>query len=318
LNYCRLPRWIAKSVFAIWIMLLISSYPAVGSEATVEAYQSGDYAESRQIWSNWAEAGDYIAIFNLGLLYYQGLGVPVEMDRAAKFFYQSAIQGYAPAQYMYGRYHESGQTADSSPASARFWTSIAARQGHANASFRYGKYLVEGYGGAKDTQLGLRWLRTAEKLQVTAANRYLSEFESRLPGVITEDEGKLTAKLTEGRGTLKQRKEFYQGQKAFITQDYQTAVSTWVPLAEQGMAKAQYGVAFMLESGWGVVQDYSEAAYWYKLSAQKGHRKAQFNLGKQYLEGRGVKGNEGIGLYWIQSAADLGEVRAIKFIRELQ
>ena len=176
---------------------------------------------------------------------------------------------------------------------------------------------MEGYGGPRDSQTGLKWLQLADKEGVVGANEYLADFESRLPGVATEDKGQLIAKLKEGRGTLKQRKAFFEGQKAFITQNYQKAISIWVPLAEQGMAKAQYGLAFLLESGWGVVQDYVEAAYWYKLSAQKGHRKAQYNLGKMYLEGRGVEQNEGIGLYWIQSAADLGEVRAAKFVQEL-
>ena len=303
----------------IWVYLINYSVPVAASlQAGNEAFMSGDFAEARILWSQ-SDNPHPQSLHNLGMLYSQRIGVPKELDRAASFFYQAAIQGYAPSQYWYAL-NLLNQTEDQINSSEIiFWLKNADAQGFAAASYELGKQYVDGLHTEKNLPLAISYLQKAVDANISEAERLLSTIEIDLPGVTkNSDETQITARLTEGRGTLAQRKLFYKGQKAFIRQDYDIAVQHWAPLAEQGMAKAQYGIAFMLESGWGVVQDFKEAAYWYKLSAQKGHRKAQFNLGRMYVDGRGIEQNEGIGYYWIQSAADLGEERAIEFMRKLQ
>lgn len=108
-----------------------------------------------------------------------------------------------------------------------------------------------------------------------------------------------------------------EGQRAFNAQDYEAAMAAWRPLAEKGVAEAQYGVGFMYESGWGVDQDFGEAFSWYQQAAQQGHIKAQYNLGMLYRNGQGVSQNDALGLYWIQTAADQGDERAADYLREL-
>lgn len=108
-----------------------------------------------------------------------------------------------------------------------------------------------------------------------------------------------------------------QGQRAFNAQNYDQALEAWQPLAEQGVADAQYGIGFMYESGWGVDQDYSRAYRWYQLAAQQGHVKSQFNLGMLYRNGKGVAQNDALGLYWIQTAADRGDERALNYLKNL-
>lgn len=107
----------------------------------------------------------------------------------------------------------------------------------------------------------------------------------------------------------------YKGQQAFNLQNYADAFSYWRPLAEKGVAEAQYGVGFMYESGWGVARDYDQAFRWYQLAAQQGHRKSQFNLGLLYRKGEGVVKNDALGFYWIQTAADQGDERAQEYLR---
>lgn len=108
-----------------------------------------------------------------------------------------------------------------------------------------------------------------------------------------------------------------RGQRAFNAQDYDEAFAAWRPLAEEGVADAQYGIGFMYESGWGVDRDYSEAYRWYQLAAQQGHVKSQFNLGMLYRNGNGVAQNDALGLYWIQTAADRGDERALSYLKKL-
>lgn len=107
------------------------------------------------------------------------------------------------------------------------------------------------------------------------------------------------------------------GQQAFNRQNYQAAFDAWRPLAERGVVDAQYGIAFMYESGWGVEEDFSKAFRWYQLAAQQGHVQSQFNLGMLYREGKGVARNDALGLYWVQTAADGGDERALTYLQNL-
>ena len=70
--------------------------------------------------------------------------------------------------------------------------------------------------------------------------------------------------------------------------DYVTVLKLWMPLAEQGDAKAQIIVGGMNEGGLGVPKDYTEAMNWYGKAAAQGYAMAQISLGGMYDGGQGV------------------------------
>ena len=72
--------------------------------------------------------------------------------------------------------------------------------------------------------------------------------------------------------------DLQDGLDAYDRKDFKTAYKLWLPLAEQGNAKAQINLGFMYANGLGVLQDYKEAAKWYRLSAEQGLAEAQYNL----------------------------------------
>jgi len=82
--------------------------------------------------------------------------------------------------------------------------------------------------------------------------------------------------------------DFDKGLTAAQNGDFATALKEWEPLAEQGLAKAQFNLGVMHEYGDGVPQDYKEAVRLYRLAADQGFAKAQFNLGVMYEYGHGV------------------------------
>ena len=51
--------------------------------------------------------------------------------------------------------------------------------------------------------------------------------------------------------------------------DFKTAYQLWLPLAEQGVAEAQYNLGVMYRNGLGVLQDYKEALRLFRLSAEQ-------------------------------------------------
>jgi len=72
--------------------------------------------------------------------------------------------------------------------------------------------------------------------------------------------------------------DFQDGLDAYKRQDYKTAYKLWLPLAEQGDAKAQYNLGQMYYDKKEVPQDYKEAVKWYRLAAEQGNAEAQINL----------------------------------------
>lgn len=67
--------------------------------------------------------------------------------------------------------------------------------------------------------------------------------------------------------------------------DYDTAVSKWQPLADQGDAAAQFNLALMYHRGLGVAHDEASAVSWYQKSAANGYSRAQEFLAVAYREG---------------------------------
>jgi TPR repeat protein len=65
-------------------------------------------------------------------------------------------------------------------------------------------------------------------------------------------------------------KLFQEGMRCHHEGDYPEALSCWIPLAETGVAEAQYNVGRMYGYGEGVAQNYVEAYAWFILSARNG------------------------------------------------
>ena len=68
--------------------------------------------------------------------------------------------------------------------------------------------------------------------------------------------------------------DFQKGLDAVQRGDYTTALREWKPLAEQGVAFAQYNLGVMYAKGQGVIQDYVRAHMWWNLAASSGNKNA--------------------------------------------
>jgi hypothetical protein len=97
--------------------------------------------------------------------------------------------------------------------------------------------------------------------------------------------------------------DFGKGLEAYERGDYATALHEWQPLAEQGIAVAQYNLGVMYDNGQGVMQDYAAAVKWYDLAAAQGFADAQYNLGNMYAAGKGVVQDDVVAVKWYDLAA---------------
>ena len=75
------------------------SLPVVAQDLNkgTDAAERGDYAAALREWRPLAEQGDRIAQFNVGLLYFEGLGVPQDENEAVKWVTKAAEQEFPPA-----------------------------------------------------------------------------------------------------------------------------------------------------------------------------------------------------------------------------
>ena len=104
--------------------------------------------------------------------------------------------------------------------------------------------------------------------------------------------------------------DFQKGFAAAQTGDFATALREWTPLAEQGVAQAQFNLGLMYSLGNGVLQDYKTAAKWFTLAAEQGNATAQLNLGLMYDYGEGVLQDYKTAAKWFTLAAEQGNATA--------
>jgi TPR repeat protein len=80
---------------------------------------------------------------------------------------------------------------------------------------------------------------------------------------------------------------FKDGEAAYQSGDYETAVRLWRPLADRGDAGAQSNLGEMYANGRGVPQDYAQAVVWFRKAADQGDAGAQRGTARfVYSEGR--------------------------------
>ena len=96
------------------------------------------------------------------------------------------------------------------------------------------------------------------------------------------------------------------GVDAYDAGDFQTALKNWIPLAEQGDARAQIHVYMMHSHGEGVTQNDKEAMRWLRLAVEQGDARAQFELGGEYKVGLSVTRDFKEAMKWHRLAAEQG------------
>lgn len=119
-------------VGCLFSVLSLSPVPAADFTAGTKAYEKGDYATALKEWEPLAKAGGSAAQFNLGLLYYDGRGVPQNFAEAALWFQQAADRGYAKAQHNLGAMYAVGKGVKRDYLKAYVWLSLCAAAGESS------------------------------------------------------------------------------------------------------------------------------------------------------------------------------------------
>ena len=101
---------------------------------------------------------------------------------------------------------------------------------------------------------------------------------------------------------------------AYRVGDYKTALREYKILAEQGDAKAQFGLGAMYLDGKGIIQDYKSAFPWITKAAEQGHSRAQLFLGIMYDDGIGTDQDNKAAFHWFTKSGEQGNAEAQFFL----
>ncbi len=111
-------------------------------------------AETRQQ----ADQGDAIAQFDLGWMYFWGLGdLPQDFTQAVTWWRRAAAQGQASAQYNLGLMYRDGRGVPQDFTQAMAWYRKAADQGSAVAQYNLGVMYRDGRGVPQDYVEAHKW-----------------------------------------------------------------------------------------------------------------------------------------------------------------
>ena len=105
--------------------------------------------------------------------------------------------------------------------------------------------------------------------------------------------------------------QFEDGQTAYDRGEYATALQLWQPLADQGVAQAQFNVGEIYLDGKGVPTNETEGLKWLQFAAEQGYAEAQNTLGNLHINGQeiglAVPKDYAEALKWYRLAAEQGD-----------
>ncbi len=113
----------------LWLAALAVPASAQNFKTGLDAYDRGDFATAIKEWQPLAERGDARAQFNLGVVLFNGQGIPHDPLKAVEWYRAAADQGYGPAQANLSFMYETGQGLLQNYIEAYKWSTLAADHG---------------------------------------------------------------------------------------------------------------------------------------------------------------------------------------------
>lgn len=139
----------------------------------IEAGKRGDYHEALNIFRTLSELGHADSQFALGVMLYDGKGIPSDYEQAARWYREAALHGHANAQFNLAYMYREGQGVQQDDHEALRWNTLAAEQGHARAQHNVAVMYEEGQSVPRDFVEAQRWYRLAAKQGLASAQNKL-------------------------------------------------------------------------------------------------------------------------------------------------
>lgn len=248
----------------------------------------------------------------LGFMYASGLGVDKNMQLALLWFLAAAKQNEKVAQHNLGNIYFVGYfdgkdiKQDDAKAVHFFWHSAV--QGHAPAQFNLGCLYEMGRGIEKNDKEARRWYRLATLAGESRATESLAAMHCHR-GVemgAVEDFNLLKGLVENNKASVQYALGLMYGYGCGIQKNLAEAAKYYKLAADQNHVNAQIRLGWLHFKGEGVEKDERAAAELFRAGASQGNKRAQSNLAFMYANGYGVEESIPNAITWFRQAAKQG------------
>jgi len=311
-------------------------------ELAFSALDERDYDEAYLIFHALAVHGDGTAQYQLGSLYYQGLGIRQDYSDASLWYRRASEQGNVDAQYSLGNMFLMGEGVKQDDAKASFWYQKAAAQGHTSAKHNLDN--IQRVSRSKSEFVGEED-QTNEVIELSNAGSEPEEKESSggffrklfsrdknesdtpySSQTSMENEKDLADEVAVQENTDEQSETideennergffsriFGKGDKQQSSDKLATISDDEEPVVTEDTKENlsttvndyKKGIAYTF--GEGVSQDNVAAFNWFMKAAEQGYAPAQYKVGAAYAYGDGVEKDQKEATKWYTAAAQQG------------
>ncbi|MSU03480.1 MobP3 family relaxase [Tissierella pigra] len=225
-----------------------------------------DFEEAFCLFRSEAEKGNALAMFNMGRMFADGLGIEIDIEESYKW-YEKALNAFHKVEsrkpwkyteYRIGKMYSQGLGTEEDYEKAAYWLTLSAKERYKFAEYSLGGLYYRGQG--------------VEQSYESAFDLYLKSAKQGFPYADFE-----AAKMyRDGIGTDRNKEEsdkyFYSAFIGFKRLEKQSHDD-----------KIQYRLGWMLQNGIGTEKDIGEAKQYYEKSAKLGNTFACYSLAKLIL-----------------------------------
>lgn len=199
-----------------------------------------------------AKKRDAQAEYTLGLMAYEGRGVPRSPSQARRLMERAALRGHLDAQNTLGFFLQHGVGGSVNLEKAREWYEAAADRGHALAQANAAWMAQEGLGGRQDAVVALTWYRKAAgqgviEAEWNAANLLERGGFGQLPD--PEAAADAYARAAKRYPLASFRLAQMLEQRTVAARPDGTALERYLQAAGAGLAEAQFAAGRLLLAG---------------------------------------------------------------------
>ena len=304
---------------------------------TGDSDTSPDFEKARRLLLEEVQAGNALAMFDLGRVSSAGIGQDPDESQAQAWYakalaaFRSVEKGRSNcyAEYRIGRMYAAGLGVEQDCEVAALCLEKSATQNYAAAQYSLAKLYSEGRGVERDYRMALRLYEQAAVKGFPYAAWELGKLYRDGVGARPDDRqaSRYFASAFRGFQVMEARShdDKLQYRLGWMllhgvgAERNETAARKWFERsAARGNENAQYQLAkLILGSDGSTPEEISKAVNWLTELAEAGSEHAQYALGKLYHDGGAVEQNDVLAAVWFSHAAEQGHEYAMYALGKL-